>query len=302
VTTDQLFTAKRYGPKLPLAALIICPHGDPGDTLLKIFPELITGLSNAEQILLRRYLKIEQDRGSRELSDAIAKELLDNGLGAIVFSMNYPRGILDGGRVISHCIRDVLSSDKRKKLEKRFTKIHENSIGKLQTLYKEINQSQGYLIDVHTMASFSPGHPNIGTQPVTPGTIANYIKQFTEATKCDEARRRFDLISCDEEGELLADTKLKSAFENELNKANIEIRHNYPYAAAKHFMMFPNLTSASGICFDIPKHLLSKEWEHPNKFDLENFDLCKNQIKMFASITTRAIMASIDLSRPRKRN
>ena len=75
------------------------------------------------------YVKLEKDSGATELCHEIAKNLEAKGIASIVVELEYPRGILDGGRVLEKCIRDALPRDLGEQLNSRFLAIHQKKFG-----------------------------------------------------------------------------------------------------------------------------------------------------------------------------
>lgn len=282
MTTRKMYTVSRTHDSRKPKALLICPHGDAGESFLPLFPEYTDAL---DERLLRRYLAIEQDKGAKELTYKIAESV-----DAIVITMDYPRGLLDGGRVLEHCIRDVLPEEIMDKLKDRLLAIHQHTLHQLNELYAEINEADGLMLDIHTMASFNPKG---GTFPILPDNMEAYMSQFCEAPRHVENLRVFDLITSDDEGHLLADEGLANRMREQLAKAGISYEENKPYAASKHYLMYPNLKKARGICFDVPKHMLSPLHKQPEDFLLESFTLDPRQVEAFADLVIGAVCTVI---------
>ena len=265
------------GGKTP-KALLISPHGDDGQAFLDFFPEI---KNDVDMDLFTSYLAIERDLGATELAYEIAKNI-----DAIVFTMDYPRGIIDGGRKLSHCLRRVLPARRQKELEEKFLAIHKCSLDRLKELYKLISDAGGIMLDIHTMASFSPENKTI---PITSDNMKEYVGQFVGASRTKANQRRFDIITSDDDGNYLADPKVADALASALKKNWVSYEYNVPYAASKEFTMHQNLLASKGVCLDIPKHLLSKYHDRAEEFRLEAFEVDPARVSFFAQICLSAL-------------
>ena len=110
-----------YHADSPSRVMILSPHGSSGENFFREFPEIL----NHEKIQEKkeeflRYIELEKDSGATELCHEIAQHLETEAIGSIVVELEYPRGILDGGRVLEKCIRDALPRDLGEQLNSRF--------------------------------------------------------------------------------------------------------------------------------------------------------------------------------------
>ena len=268
--------------------LICSPHASIGERFFEKFPSI---LEHPEVIqkkeLFLKYVAIEADRGARELSHELARKLTDQGIASLVLEMDYPRAIVDGGRVSEHCLRKALPEDLSEKLEPAFANMHHQTLEELSNIHKQINENNGIVIDMHTMASFSPvkdGKPF--TEHVSFSSLESYVSQFTKAPHT--ALRQFDLITEDGQGNFIGDRLLAESLKNELEKARIEFKENDPYAALPAFLMHTHLSRCPAVAIDIPKHLIAKV-ENPIDFNLEDFELDNQKISAICEPVARAI-------------
>ena len=294
MTPTKLYTETTGRHDLPLKALIISPHGDGATTLLRNFPKILPTQGPLQE-LFEAYLRLEQDIGATEICKEAAVILEQAGVGTTVFTMDYPRGILDGGRTLEHCIRNVLPVTLSKELNPQFKKIHSTTIKRLQELYTTLNTNKGLLIDIHTMASFNPcsSDGNPVTQHITPHNLTEYVEQYAGAPRTLENLRSFDIITSDDDGKYLADSQLEKSLTKRLEQMGETYAYNHPYAASKHFMMYPNLTNTHGLCIDIPKHLLSKHHENPLDFAIEDFETCPKRIQRYGKIIADSLLSAL---------
>lgn len=291
----MLVKETRYGENF--RALILSPHGSEGTRFFELFPEILADEQVAKQKeSFLAYVELEKDSGATELCHKIAQELLSQGVSSKVVELDYPRAIVDGGRILEKCLRNALPRDLEESLQSRFLDMHQKSLNRLLELYKELNQNNGLILDVHTMASFCPvNHGAKLTKPISFETMESYKKQYINAPRDLDNLRYFDLITADTRGEELGDKKLKMNIEQMLIENNISYKMNKPYAASDEFLMYPNLTHCRGLCFDIPKHSLTKYHSHPENFDVSAIELDDGQLSLYASVLSEAFVQSLDL-------
>ncbi len=285
-----------YHASSPFRVMILSPHCSSGENFFKEFPEILKHekiIEKKEEFL--KYIELEKDSGTTELCHKIAEDLEANGIGSIVIELDYPRAILDGGRVLEKCIRDALPRDLGEQLNSQFLAIHQKSLDRLLELYAVLNTNKGLILDVHTMASYCPMYKGTKqTKTISFDALDTYLRQYFGAPKEESNIRYFDLITSDVRGMELGDKKLKSHIEQELHEAGIPYMLNKPYAASDEFLMYPNLTHCRGLCFDIPKHSLSTYHADPEGFDLANIELDEGQLEIYAALMTRALIKTLE--------
>ena len=207
--------------------------------------------------------------------------------------MDYPRAIVDGGRILDHCLRPCLPPDLFNRLKDKFLDMHQDMLHKLEELHEEVNQNHGYVLDLHTMASFSPHHKGeIKTIPVSFENLEEYYEQFINAPREKGYLRYVDVITEDGHGHYIADRKLAKAVSKNLSLANIDYRENSPYFAPPEFLMNTHMSRCPGLAIDIPKHLLAAI-ERPEDFALDGFQLCYEKIGDMAQILGNGLMDAV---------
>lgn len=289
----MMITQSFYGnPKASLKVLLVVPHGASGfEVFFKRFPEIldhpeIRDLNGA----FERFLAIEQDRGSSELSHSIARHLekLVPDLGIRVTELSYPRGILDGGRIVSHCLRPFLPNSLAGALNGAFIRIHEESVRTVLQQVKEVSDSGGCTLDIHTMASYSP------TESLEKYNawdhLVSYTRAFDQASQSGTLRS-FDMITADGHGEEIACSLLRQNLKSALEK-EFDLAFNDPYAAMKHFMMNVYMCQGPGIALDLPKHLLTTE--SPNQLDLATFKLCWSKLNKTGLLIAHGVKSFLE--------
>ena len=293
---QALIKEKNYGNDKAFRVMVLSPHGSSGVEFFKQFPEILNHpkIRDNKDVFLR-YIELEKDSGATELCHKIAEFLASKGVSSLVVELDYPRAILDGGRVLEKCIRSALPGDLDQQLQQRFLTLHQKSLSRLLELYEELNKNNGLIIDVHTMASFCPMYKGAKhTKAVSFETLDTYIRQYHNAPRQEENLRYFDLITSDVRGAELGDHNLKQNVEKALIQAQVPYRLNKPYAASDEFLMYPNLTHCRGLCFDIPKHSLTTKHDKVEEFDLAKFEIDNAQIELYASIMGDALINTLD--------
>ena len=287
----------RYGNQNQLNVLIVDPHGADADHFLSEFPDvtdhpLILGLGK----VFDEFLRIERDVGATELCHATAKALVTRqpNLGVEVFSMNYPRAILDGGRLFSHLIRAWVPDSLRQKHHDDWFGIHRETLAKLDQRYSQLRQSGGLLLDLHTMAPYSPTHSDgtIKLMHAELGTLHRYVEDFINAPQTTLNRRDFDIITEDEHDKEIGCPQLSRHLIAELDELKTPWVFNQPYRAVSHFMMYHHLSHARGIACDLPKDLLVADQDQ-HKFHLAKCTVDPEKVERYASAIAKATIKTL---------
>ncbi|NRA43844.1 MAG: hypothetical protein HRU09_02695 [Oligoflexales bacterium] len=280
-----------YGSNNQFRLLITVPHGSIGEAFFARYPHFWQSFSKPTEIgAFYRYLRIEQDFGAKELSHRFAYwvHTLMPQLGVLVLEKDYPRGILDGGRQLSHCLRSMVPGSLMKELETDLLQVHGSTLDVVRQEIDLVARRGGILVDLHTMAPYCP-HFMQGTQTLTEhyDSLEDYLEHFLE-TKFHHPKfkRDIDLITEDGSGNVIADKELTAAFFSVLS-AHYPLAFNDPYAALPHFMMHEYLCSSRGIAIDVPKDLISHQC--PPEFNLERFDLSEEKIDGLAKLMAESV-------------
>lgn len=279
----------------PFKVLIASPHGSIGEPFFEAFKDIAEHTQIQEHWqTFKTYLKIEQDYGANELSHRLASALLDLGIPSMVMEMEYPRAIVDGGRVMDHCLRNALPLDLESHFEADFRKMHQKSLAHLSTLHEKIQRQQGLVIDMHTMASFSPMNDGkIETQKESFEGLKEYCEQFLNAPKTEENMRYLDIITEDGNGNYIADRELAEGIALGLKAEGVAYKENIPYYAYPAFLMHTHLTTCPGVAIDVPKHYIAS-YKHLDDFMLDCIQLDLNKIDRLVEVFANAIKRRLD--------
>lgn len=277
----------------PKLVVLVSPHGSSGRNFFELFKTIDRYPAIAERSQLwQQYLRIEQDYGATELAQSLAQFISRQSqqIGCRLIEFDYPRGLIDGGRILEHCLRPALPHELARNCHTAFLDIHRQSLEHMQQFYRELQHRSHILIDIHTMASFCPhssdGHPH--TIPVSWENLPAYVQQFTDAHLLAKESRKIDLISADESGETIADDEIRRILIAKLQGKALPFAENKPYYAAKEFLMYHHMTSSTGIAIDIPKHFLARQsLEHD--FQLDEFDLDQKKLQGMAELIASAL-------------
>lgn len=278
---------------------IISPHGSAGTNFWDYVPEILESPEIKDKYdTFLRYLAIERDFGANELAHTIARHFvsIDNTYGAIVLEFDYPRGIVDGGRVLSHCIRDCLPKPLANRLEKRFIDLHTASLAALELQYQQLERKNGLLVDIHTMAPFCPldAEGNAYTMPVSFEKLDAYVEQFTSAPISNKNRRTVDLIISDPSlSKAKADEDLRLALQGVFSSRGIDFCENHPYFAEEHFLMYQHFVNAQAVAIDVPKDRIARLNGRQENFDLADFELDEKKINHLAEAIASALHLSL---------
>lgn len=274
--------------------ILTVPHGADAHEFLSFFPE-IKADPQLQKVwpLFETYLAIERDVGATELAHGIALELaLGFGIPSRVVEVNYPRGILDGGRLSGHALRACLPPTLMERLQESMLSVHAASLTYMDRLYEQMGSgSKSLLLDVHTMASYCPvdetGHKF--TFPVSFPRLEAYVNQYLTANN-HLAQRRIDLISADEDGRVIADPRLLSALARELLAEGYACLENEPYHAAPIYLSYRHMQKVPALSIDIPKHLVALCEDE--RFELDGVDIDAPGVRRLAQTLARGVNAA----------
>ncbi|WP_141734290.1 N-formylglutamate amidohydrolase [Oligoflexus tunisiensis] len=295
--TYQSLKETTYAAGGPTRVLLISPHGADAKDFLDAFPAIESdALLQAVWPLFETYLAIERDVGADELAHAIAHNLARRyDIPCQVICVNYPRAIIDGGRLMDHCLRACLPTALFVELKERFLELHQQTLRRVDELYASIRSGAArYLIDVHTMASFCPIDGN-GTRyilPVSFHRLEDYVNQFVEA-RDHKYRRSIDLITGDDHGQRWADPRLVAEVQRALQAEGYPVVENFPYCASAAFLSGQHVRSVPSISLDVPKHLLSSWAEDFTDYQLDDVPLSPERIERLARCLAGAIHAAM---------
>lgn len=273
--------------------VLTVPHGADSHDFLQFFPEIKADPELAKVWpLFETYLDIEKDFGATELAHSLGFELASfHGIDTRVVELNYPRGILDGGRLRDHCLRQCLPPQLMASLSAAMLRIHDASLSYMDRLYTEFAKTQGFLLDVHTMASYCPVDESgkAFTFPISFPRLEAYVNQYLNARN-HNYRRKIDLICSDENGRKLADPRLLSSLARELTLRNYVCLENEPYHAAPIYLSYQHMSMVPSLSLDVPKHLVAEGDE------LDKLAIHPEGIRRLAEALARGVAGAFSLS------
>ncbi len=247
-----------YRSRQDKSVVLTVPHGADAKDFFEFFPEFKAD-PELQKVwpIFETYLAIEQDLGASELAHAIAYELLSRDVSAQVVELNYPRGIVDGGRLRDHCLRGCLPPHLAATFHEALLRVHDTSLTFMDRLYESV-KGEVFLLDVHTMASYCPvdERGKKATFPVSFPRLEAYVNQYLNASN-HAHQRKIDLICADESGRKLADPRLLSAVSQSLHREGYVCLENEPYHAAPIYLSYQHMQKLPGLSIDIPKFLIS---------------------------------------------
>jgi hypothetical protein len=286
-------------PKTDWRLTIISPHGSNGEAFLQKFSAINEhpAIRNLGE-LWQRYLFMEQDGGANALAHALARQLSRRqpNLSCDVVELDYPRGLIDGGRTAEHCLRSSLPADLAKTYHPLFVQIHRQSLDFFQFLYQSVTPDH-LVLDLHTMASFQPlnGHGHPQTIPISWHRFREYCEQFNNSPKTNDNLRAIDIITKAPDGQRIADPWLDQAFWSRLTATEFSLADSTPYAARPEYLMHHHMVNCRAIAIDIPKHLLATT-DDPMAFEVDNWSLDESKVEGMAGYLAQAIELTHRLS------
>lgn len=274
--------------------VLVVPHGAEAREFFGFFPE-IPGDPDLQKVwpLFESYLEIERDGGASEISHAVAYCLASVfGIRSQVVELNYPRGLVDGGRLRDHCLRPCLPLQLMDRLKEAMLKVHETSLSYMDRLYESMEaEASTFLIDIHTMASFCPvgksGKPY--TLPISFPLLKDYVNQYLNAYE-HAYRRKIDLICADEAGRKLADPTLLACVSEALQRADYHCLENEPYHAAPIYLSYQHMLKVPSLSIDVPKHLIAVGGE--DELVLDRLKIDPAALKALAESLAQGIAAA----------
>ena len=280
----------RYGPARPPGVVILVPHADDGRELLAEHPEIADDCV-ANQELLRRYLAIEADAGSRELALAVADRLGADGGAVEVLLPRLPRGLIDPGRVPARALRHVFRLDAAPESLSLLGRAHAEVVGEVVTTVRGLDVDQGFFLDLHTMAPRSPTRMASSTEAVEerPNGLNAYVGAFVEA---QGDHRVVDLITR-VHGEVVADIHLLKALGKALDAADLPWLQDQPYSSGSHLVAGLLMRERRGITVDVPKDWLVAAG--PERFVLGAERVDGERVGRVAGAIWEGVLASGDL-------
>lgn len=246
--------------------VLVSPHSSDGSAA---FWQICKSLKDTKNWpSYETYLAVEKDSGAWDLTLALANQLQSLGYQVLCIELAYPRGLLDGGRLLEHALRPVLDPEMSELLGPQLLQIHQLVLSFVSTIYHLINEQKARLIDIHSMASFDAQLANF---TLDHENIEEYVAAYVNEQD-SQRQRGIDLIYRDASGKIIGSEALATSVRETYAAQNIVVAENEPYCAEKAYLMYQHMKNCPAIAIDYPKH------EFVSNRSLENLNLKKVQI------------------------
>lgn len=288
-------TIDRGAEKAVPDVVIWCPHASNAEPFLSSFPEIRESIVANDETLLR-FLDLEQDQGSDQLALAIADALAAQSSDQLAIRVIYarlPRGIIDPARSADFAIRNIFHDELDGSLLQVMRILHESIIRRISEQVLNLDPINGYFMEVHTMAPYSPTNtPFSDTKAIleTPKALEPYIQAYINAPELGE-RRDIAVITSTSDGEYLADEHLTQQMVAELQQADYKFHYNNPYKASRRLIGGILMSQRRAVALDVPKDLLTKQPAESPDFNLLNLDLDAGNIQRLANTVVKGLLA-----------
>lgn len=281
-----MLSETKYNPEKPTKFIVVDPHGADFSNFLNLHPEIQEHAEVQRNIdLFKKYLSIERDLGATDLAHSLAQKIaISSGNGVEVLSIEYPRGLLDGGREENFAVRCALPKSLLQKYSPQWTKLHLETIKRVEN--KIIASDQDCLVvDVHTMSKydflrFVDGKPI--SESVTWECLGDYVKAFTDAR---ETTRPFNILCRDESNQFTSCPKIVDRLKEQLAAEAVRFEEDVPYRIMKRYRSHTYLNIRRGIAIDLPKTFISKDQE---SYRLEHLEVDEKKVKYWGQLLANA--------------
>ena len=285
-----MFSLIKLNPTKETKFLLIDPHGSDFTQFNSKFPEISDHHKVKSKLeLFQLYLAIERDLGATELAHSIGKNIAENKeVGVEVISINYPRGLLDGGRDQFYAIRNALPEELLIGLSATFKDIHMDTTAKIES--KILGTSPDCIVvDVHTMSTFEYLRELEGkkiSDVISWETMNEYVRSFTEAMHLE---RPLNILCRDESSDFKASPALVHELKSTLRNIGVRHEEDNPYRILKRYKSHTYFGLRRGLAIDIPKSYLCKDQAI---YSLEMLEVDQSKIdhwgKIIAGVLSRA--------------
>ncbi|MFH1430081.1 MAG: hypothetical protein ABIG71_00985 [Candidatus Uhrbacteria bacterium] len=276
--------------------ILTCPHDGGPEAFLGDYP-IITRVCPADLGTLMRYLAVERDTGASALAHRIAS-LIANQTDhrAAVIEVLLPRGIVDGNRVTGCAIRNVFHHHAHSDLTAQLRELH-TQVLQLASSYVSELEPNGILLDIHTMAPYTPfWDQESATMAVkeTPDALSQYVDVWINPTHRHK-RRMLDVVTrCDDDNILIADSVLRDACMRQLTNHDIAWRENDPYFTSNHIVTTNFMRAHRAIALDVPKDYLSELNAEDDEFDPTALTIDNTKLSRIAQALADAAIETLD--------
>lgn len=248
---------RNYGDSFDTKAdvVILCPHGSMGSKFIQEHGicDLVTDVN-----VFAKFNELEADKGSFELARSIADEISvrRNDLLVRVIEVGIPRSVIDCNRVESNAaVRRIVNWAEFHKVHSELVAIHRDTIEQLKELALANRRPGSVLLDLHTMADFSPvcavvdpSQPALAEEQLG---LESYVSSYLDAVNNGRPRHTNLITSLDES--CIADRDFTTACEIELQAAGFAVSHDVPYSLSRRLMSFFYAANSRSITIDFKK-------------------------------------------------
>jgi len=280
------------GDDLRFDVIITCPHSERGDKFLEFDYPIIAELIKLDKEDFNKFLEIEYDFGTRDLSHTIAKVLYAKfGIRTLIIEPSFPRSILDAGRLYPNCLREIIDYSHHPKLKKELLDLFDRYMAHLCHAVAVAKSFNAISIDLHTMSTYSPNiiqdrYAEAITE--TPDNLLEYIRLFRDSHK-DGEKRLTEFFTGDHRNEIFANQDLLNTLTSHFENAGISIQYDKPYILAEHLVAHYLVSELSTVCVDLPKDFLSKQTTEHENYDLAKLDIDEDKLTFMANIFANSI-------------
>ena len=283
-----MLSETKYNPERPTKFIVLDPHGADFSSFLTLHPEILEHEEVQRDMgLFKKYLSIERDLGATDLAHSLAQKISSaSGNGVEVLSIEYPRGLLDGGRDENFAVRCALPASLLEKYSSSWAKLHLETIKRIENKISASAQDC-LVIDVHTMSKYDylrvvDGRPI--SERVSWESLGDYVKAFTDAR---ERLRPFNILCRDEFGEYTSCPKIVERLKEQLAAEAVSFEEDVPYRIMKRYRSHTYLNIRRGIAIDLPKTFISKE--QPT-YRLEHLEVDEEKIHYWGQLLANAFL------------
>lgn len=214
--------------------------GDP-EKFVTSFPKVSSEVGLNPDIFLK-YLKVERDVSSAQLSHEVAKLLPF----AAVVEVSIPRGIVDANRNPDSALPKVIDFSKSKNLKDDLLGIQSEIHAEIAREFSDF-PSAVYL-EMHTMASSPPARTGYSE-------VHGYLDAWLNP---QQIKRPVDLIVFTPQGIAASNLSLASSLVSVFSILGEPVAFDFPYAASPHVKAVQYLLNhPCGLALDIPKDVLA---------------------------------------------
>lgn len=270
------------------ALIILCPHDDNGEQFLQDYPELYE-VCQISRVAMKKYLTLEQDHGSGEVTQAIAKIFMHETHGeypTTILKDRVPRGLVDTNRIARTAIRDLIDKEKNPDLTRKLFEEHEKVMLEKRRIMGPLAYNGGIFLDIHTMAPFN----RVTNAGLAPGNVDDYINSYIHARAEGGSRRLVDLITKADPFENAADPRLTLELKKTFTEKRIQWDENMPYTVPLSYGIVSahNMLHFNGIAIDISKGDLATPNATDNEFDILRPKIDPKKVEIIARAIVEA--------------